>query len=383
MALSAYVGLPGSGKSYSVVKHVILPALTQGRQVWTNIPLEFNELIESGLSDNLPTAFDISDIQDNPDWFQTVLPKGVLFILDECQLLWPAGLKQTTANPLHIEFLTKHRHMVGEDKKATEIILLTQRLSLTSNFCRGLVEKTLVTTNLAVIGKPNSYRVDIYAGAIGDKPPANGILRNTLGSYDKEIYKFYISHTESEFGAGDESRVDDRISIFGSFKFKAMGVLYLSLIGFTLYVGNSFLQGYGLSSEPEDNSTAFEITSQPSSTISTAARLKEIKLLEQVRQSNDEAKKPHFFKEISDYYIAYNNGIFPNIDYHIKVSSQGSSTTLNVNELILMGYSIKKINECLVIIEYKTFFKIPVMCRQSEPNRSQTNIMASLPNPFN
>jgi zona occludens toxin len=385
MALSAYTGLPGSGKSYGVVKHVIIPALTQGREVWTNIPLNNNELVESGLSDNLPIAFEIKDIQDNPDWFQTILPKGVLFILDECQLLWPSGLKQTTANALHLEFLTKHRHMVGEDKKSTEIILLTQRLTLIANFCRGLVEKTLVTTNLAVIGRPKSYRIDIYAGAANDKPSKANVLRSTVGNYEPETYKFYQSHTESEYGAGDEKRMDDRISIFGSWKFKGMLVLFVLMIGMVVFLTNKFMtesgffESSGETSDLIDNSTALEMSAsvarQP--VVSTAARLKEIKLLEQIRQSNIESEKPHFFKDLSDYYISYNNGIFPNIDYMIKVSSKGSTTTLSSNELTLMGYSLKKINQCLVIVQYKGFFELPVMCRESNKNRQSQGLISS------
>ena len=37
MAISAYVGLPGHGKSYEVVKSVIIPAIASGRRVVSNI----------------------------------------------------------------------------------------------------------------------------------------------------------------------------------------------------------------------------------------------------------------------------------------------------------------------------------------------------------
>ena len=37
MAISAYVGVPGSGKSYGVVKSVILPAIATGRRVVSNV----------------------------------------------------------------------------------------------------------------------------------------------------------------------------------------------------------------------------------------------------------------------------------------------------------------------------------------------------------
>ncbi len=37
MAVSAYIGIPGSGKSYEVVKSVILPAVASNRRVVSNI----------------------------------------------------------------------------------------------------------------------------------------------------------------------------------------------------------------------------------------------------------------------------------------------------------------------------------------------------------
>ncbi|MCU7813401.1 MAG: hypothetical protein KZQ77_19520, partial [Candidatus Thiodiazotropha sp. (ex Notomyrtea botanica)] len=48
MAIVTYVGLPGSGKSYSVVEHVILPALKNNRTVCTNIPLNKEQLSTDG-----------------------------------------------------------------------------------------------------------------------------------------------------------------------------------------------------------------------------------------------------------------------------------------------------------------------------------------------
>jgi len=38
MAIDAYTGMPGHGKSYGVVEHVIIPSLKQGRHVVTNTP---------------------------------------------------------------------------------------------------------------------------------------------------------------------------------------------------------------------------------------------------------------------------------------------------------------------------------------------------------
>ncbi len=46
MAISAYVGLPDHGKSYEVVKSVIIPAIASGRRVVSNIYGLNKQLIE-------------------------------------------------------------------------------------------------------------------------------------------------------------------------------------------------------------------------------------------------------------------------------------------------------------------------------------------------
>jgi zona occludens toxin (predicted ATPase) len=380
MALSAYIGLPGSGKSYGVVKHVIIPALTQGRQVWTNIPINIDQLINDNLSDSLPHTFEIEDIQNNLNWFDEVLPKGVLLVLDECQLLWPSGLKQTTANAKHIQFLTKHRHFVGEDKKATEIILLTQRLSLTANFVRGLVEKTFVMNNLAVVGTPKSYRIDIHSGAVGDRPNIANVIRNTFGTYEPKFYKYYQSHTESDYGAGDETRIDDRISIFGGWKIKAIGISMIFVCFALYYLTSNFINNFTPDIPVEDEKIVIKsktvVNKNKVSLVDANARLKEVKLLEQQRSLNDASKEDHFFKDLSDFYISLNNGVFPNIDYFIKVNFKGASTTLNINELTLLGYNLTKINACLVILNFKEIYSVPVMCRSSSERYKPNNIIS-------
>ena len=44
MSTLAYVGRPGSGKSYAVVENQIMPALKAGIKVVTNIPLIMDEI---------------------------------------------------------------------------------------------------------------------------------------------------------------------------------------------------------------------------------------------------------------------------------------------------------------------------------------------------
>ena len=55
-AISAYVGVPGSGKSFEVVRSVIIPAVAQGRRVVSNIYGLNAEKIYSYVRDNYKNA---------------------------------------------------------------------------------------------------------------------------------------------------------------------------------------------------------------------------------------------------------------------------------------------------------------------------------------
>ncbi|EEQ1743507.1 zonular occludens toxin, partial [Escherichia coli] len=47
MSIFAYVGVPGSGKSYEVVSNVIVPAICEGRRVVTNIyGINYDEILD-------------------------------------------------------------------------------------------------------------------------------------------------------------------------------------------------------------------------------------------------------------------------------------------------------------------------------------------------
>lgn len=196
MSISAYVGLPGSGKSYGVIENVIIPACKNNREVWTNIPCNQEKFINDfGFS---PTQFTTQEILNDKNWFQDVLPKGALVVIDECWRLWPAGLKTNNMEENHKSFLAEHRHMVGDNGNSTEIILLTQDLAQIASYPRNLVETTYRTTQLNAVGAKSKYRIDIYGGCItGPNPPDKTKLDSQYGSYKKRnISILYISHYE-------------------------------------------------------------------------------------------------------------------------------------------------------------------------------------------
>lgn len=250
MAITAYVGTPGSGKSYSVVAHVIIPALNAGRIVVTNIPLNLHEFPDHQRS--LIRSFDLVRFSSDEEYFKDVVTPGAVHVIDEAWKWLPAGLLSNKIPGHFKSFLAEHRHLVGEDGNSTDVVFVTQDLSQVASFPRQLVEKTFRTSKLIGIGTRNKFRVDIYEGAVtGQAPPKSKLLsKSHLQSYKPDIYKFYKSHTMSESAAGVESNTDSRGSVFKSLFFLVAFPLALILGGFGIY---NLLGFVGVGSKSSDS----------------------------------------------------------------------------------------------------------------------------------
>lgn len=234
MAIHAYVGKPGHGKSYGVVEHVVIPSLKQDRHVVTNIPLAADDLLATygGNISQLPADwFEVADLSE-------LIPAGAVAIIDECWRRWPAGQNTNHARLTDKSLLAEHRHRVDEKNNSMRVILVTQDLAQISSWVRLLVETTY---RIRKLGK-KTYKVDIYTGAVtGDAPPKSKLVRTTAGNFKPLIYSFYSSATQSNSGAvGDESAADGRSSIFRSFGLWACCIAAVVFITVGIYLVSRF-----------------------------------------------------------------------------------------------------------------------------------------------
>lgn len=257
MAIDAYVGLPGHGKSYGVTEHVIIPSVKEGRHVVTNIPLEIDELLaDFGTPDSQITQLP-EDWFERPDMADFV-PAGSVLVLDELWRRWPAGLKANQANLADKSLLAEHRHRVDEKGRSMRIVLVTQDLSQIAAWVRILVEQTYKMTKLTAVGSKKKFRVDIYRGApTGQNIPKSHLIRQMFGQYKPEVYRYYSSATQSATGSvGDESKADGRGNLLKSpfiiFSLVAPIVLIPLLVW---YVVGIFSSGFGMADEVPDIET--------------------------------------------------------------------------------------------------------------------------------
>src|SRR3990167_9378708 len=264
MAINGYFGLPRSGKSYSVVEYVIIPALKNGRHVITNIPLQDELLIQ--VFGGTITQLHL-DALDDPD-LADKLPAGSVCVLDEAWRRWPSGQKVSHCNKKDLRLLKEHGHRVDASGKAMQIVLVTQVSSDLASWVRNLINHSFHMTKLDAVGADSRFSVKVYKGCpTGDRIPAKYLVRDAYGTYRPEIYQYYQSATQSEsetLNVGDEKAIDKRGSVFGP----AMVALVI-FIGLAIGGGAYLLSYYmGMSDRAKERQEAIT-----GSSASSAGRL--------------------------------------------------------------------------------------------------------------
>jgi len=191
MAVSFYCGSPGSGKSYHVVKEVIIPGLEQGRSVLTNLPLDVEQIkksypkmvshIESGglelLDDTKESRAIMKAIHNKVDCSEYA---GWLIVLDEVHKYYPSHT--AIKDEAFIEWYSEHRH------KYQDLVFITQDFFNVNKFVRSLTEKRYEFSKNADKGFSNSYNQDFYLGV------CKKAIDRTIRVYDKTFFKFYHSY---------------------------------------------------------------------------------------------------------------------------------------------------------------------------------------------
>jgi len=268
MTIYAYTGLPGSGKSYSVVEHQILPALKAGRRVVTNVAMRWDlcrsEFPDADLVD-LPTQ----RVQGDPACLYEYVTPGSVLVLDEVWRLFPAGEKANKVPEPYRKLLAEHRHMVNGKGDACQIVLVTQDLAQISKFARILIDNTFRTVKLTTVGLNGQFRVDVYRGpAEGPNPPENAKLRQVFGTYREEVWKYYESNTMRDVGAAgikaNEKSVDRRANVL------RRPVVLLGALAVPLLLGVGFWKLSSLVNKAEAVPIVATAAEPPQATTATA-----------------------------------------------------------------------------------------------------------------
>jgi len=251
MAITAYIGVPGSGKSYEVVKSVIVPALIKGRRVVSNVyGLKIESIYDycrSKTKGDIGELICVTNEQcKDPEFLpykdsvDTFCKPGDLICLDEVWKFWNSD-SDIHAN--HRSFVAEHRHFVDEQSGFTcDFVVINQAIVNLPRFIKDRIESTFKMTKLKTLGMHNRYRVDVY---ISTKLTKANLSTQTFSKYEKKIYSLYDSY---EAKNAKEDKTDDRGNIFKSKQF----IIGAVLVVFFFYYGISTLIGFFSTPEKKD-----------------------------------------------------------------------------------------------------------------------------------
>ena len=231
MPINAFGGGPGTGKTYGVMEHVILPAVSQGRFVLTNI----EGLNEQAIYDYVIEHFYKGEIicvghirrcdrnaPHDEDFFpgEDMLDKpvlvpapefgrvtgGDLVVIDEATRYWSTGEKVKTG---HAYFFREHRHFANEMGHTCDLVVIDPDIGMLVRALKGKIEMTSLTHKSKELGL-NRYTVNLYRRAFVNRKPIS-----TQGPYKfkPEIYALYKSYSHEK---AKEQAIDKRQNILSN-----------------------------------------------------------------------------------------------------------------------------------------------------------------------
>lgn len=246
MAINAYIGLPGFGKTIEVVENVVIPAIKKGRRVITNISgldqekvydyieqtKKENEIFSMGEIVIIETErikdsnFFITQKTDKDGENKTILQPGDILVVDEAWAIWGIGNKIPES---HHDFFRTHRHYSSADNGFTcDIVLISQDLGVINRNIKSLIEQTFSCNKHKSLGFTKYYRVDVYMKANTSK---KYLTNSYQKKYNSKIYELYKSYNGDD---ATETVIDKRQNIFTSKKFIFTVLFGLCLVIFLL-----------------------------------------------------------------------------------------------------------------------------------------------------
>ncbi|SMN14865.1 Zona occludens toxin [uncultured Candidatus Thioglobus sp.] len=185
-----YVGGKGSGKSYSCVQNVCLPAFKQGIPVVTNIPLNV-DLIRK---DFIHADVVVIDEMTEQDIIST--PAGTILVIDEIQLICGAGVTYTKISNELLEFFSKSRHKVDKGR-AINIVVISQTLDGIGKPIKALIDTLYKCRKMTAIGSSKRYQIKQYEMSGGSIINKSHPLSTANGKYLEDVYRYYSSNSQN------------------------------------------------------------------------------------------------------------------------------------------------------------------------------------------
>jgi len=226
MAINAYCGVMGSGKSYEVVQGPLLDAIANGRRVVTNVDgideSKIHDYLEAkgrGERSRFGSVVHVrTDDMTRPAFFPvehesvngaTVAPgyvePGDLLVVDEAWKLWASDKKISDE---HMAFFRMHRHFThAQTGVACDVVLMIQGIGDLHRKLKEVVELSFRMHKLKSLGLSSGYRVEQYEGW---KQNSKTRVGTYVRKYSRDVFPLYKSYAGP---GGKEAIVDKRQNV--------------------------------------------------------------------------------------------------------------------------------------------------------------------------
>lgn len=190
MFLRLVTGLPGSGKSLSVVEWLrkFQQEKNKGKDKDAWRPVYAVGI--NGLDESLAEVMDADKL---PEW--TSLPTGSIVVVDECQKYMP--MRRSGERPQWIQDLSEHRHM------GIDFILISQHPSLIDSYVRKLVDQ-----HWHVIRKYGTQIYSVYQWSICQADPNSKTAKKTV---DRKLTSKYSTKAMQLYKSAEIHTVKRRL----------------------------------------------------------------------------------------------------------------------------------------------------------------------------
>jgi len=396
--INGIAGKPGGGKSYEAVKSHVIPAIKDGRMVVTNLPLQVEHFVAvyGEQVRDLIVIVDynyhdygsakpfsvIGDWLKHQDW-KNDKGQGVLFCIDEAHLSLPNG-KGSAEFTKVLEFLSMHRHY------GFDVLLITQNFKKVHRDIRDMVQLVYRCIKKSMFGQDDQYIIKVHEGC------TTQVVNTDEREYESYIFKFYKSHTKSE-GQIVEATTRD---VTPWHKTGLMKLSYVVLFFAALMVVNlihtitkddeevvveevkvKVSKPTIKTASPSVNSNTPINTSEslsvpkpkPKPTIKTPADLEEEKHQRIIAMS----KERHPFHKVGLSISGFAEDLNYKIFYFSAQQNGQHIFTLTSKDLLLAGYDLQILGECMVVLEFHKYSEYITCNRQTIGVKSPVGDIAS------
>jgi len=235
MSIKIHHGAPGSYKSSGAIHTDVIPAIKAGRHIVTNVrgftAERCREVLGKAVPDDFQVTYIETESQEGRDHFARFYhwaPKGVFFLVDEVQRIFPPSWRQTDLDRLDYPggpdvakndgrpetidvAFDMHRH------HNWDFVFTTPNIKKVHQVIRAAAETAIRHTNMAILGIGGRYKTVLHLSDNSGSSMSDVLQAKPFNKVPKYVFKLYDSTTTGKVSdtiAGSSVLRDPKILLF-------------------------------------------------------------------------------------------------------------------------------------------------------------------------